>query len=143
MLLLCSTSIVNDTNALLVAESEQQAKRVALLASLPSHSRTTMNTPNDSLPSKVHSRASQRRLRVSTFLGDVAGQHCLHTMSLVCSDYLCGELLQFVLVAPFSDCPVPAVPYRVGFDFAGQIFQHRWLSDIFCLSRRTRIWYGL
>lgn len=52
-------------------------------------------------------------------------------MSLVCSDYLCGELLQFVLVAPFSDLPVPAVPYRVGFDFAGQIFQHRCLSDIF------------
>lgn len=64
-------------------------------------------------------------------------------MSLVCSDYLCGELLQFVLVDPFSDLPVPAVPYRVGFDFAGQIFQHRWLSDIFCLSRRTRVWYGL
>lgn len=42
MLLLCSTSIVNDTNALLVAESEQQAKRVALLASLPSHPRTTI-----------------------------------------------------------------------------------------------------
>lgn len=64
-------------------------------------------------------------------------------MSLVFSDYLCGELLQFVLVAPFSDFPVPAVPYRVGFDFAGQIFQYRCLSDIFCLSRQNRIWYGL
>lgn len=42
MLLLCSTSVVNDTNALLVAESEQQAKRVSLLASLPSHPRTTI-----------------------------------------------------------------------------------------------------
>lgn len=42
MLLLCSTSIVNDTNALLVAESEQQAERVALLASLLSYSRTTI-----------------------------------------------------------------------------------------------------
>lgn len=142
MLLLCSTSIVNDTNALLVAESEQQAKRVTLLA-VSSLILKDNNTPNDSLPSKVHSRASQRRLRVSTFPDDVAGQHCLHTMSLVFSDYLCGELLQFVLVAPFSDLPVPAVPHRVGFDFAGQMFQHRWLSDIFCLSRRTRIWYGL
>lgn len=142
MLLLCSTSIPNDTNALLVAESEQQAKRVALF-SVSSSSLKDNNTPNDSLPSKVHSRASQRRLRVSTFPGDVAVQHCLHTMSLVFSDYLCGELLQFVLVDPFSDLPVPAVPYRVGFDFAGQIFQHWCLSDIFCLSRRTRIWYGL
>lgn len=42
MLLLCSTLSVNDTNALLVAESEQQAERVALLASLPSYSRTTI-----------------------------------------------------------------------------------------------------
>lgn len=42
MLLLCSTSIVNDTNELLVAESERRAKRVALLASLLSYSRTTI-----------------------------------------------------------------------------------------------------
>lgn len=43
MLLTCSTLSVNDTNALLVAESEQQAKRVALLASLLSYSRTTIH----------------------------------------------------------------------------------------------------
>lgn len=63
MLLLCSTSIVNDTNALLVAESEQQGQESRSL-SVSSLILKDNNTPNDSLPSKVHSRASQRRLRV-------------------------------------------------------------------------------